>query len=216
MNQPDTTPARSGAPDTGFAAASSPPGLDALRDRRVVVGVTGGIAAYKSAWLVSRLAQAGAQVTVAMTDSATRFITPLTFQALSGRPVYTSPWDHLESQDPQHISLARSAACAIVAPCTMDCMAKLASGITEDVVCLILSAIDRAKTPVLLAPSMNEVMWAQPATQRNARQLTADGFRLIGPADGWQACRAVGPGRMVEPNDLLRAVVAAMPAAPTG
>jgi phosphopantothenoylcysteine decarboxylase/phosphopantothenate--cysteine ligase len=141
-----------------------------------------------------------------MTTSATRFVTPLTFQALSGRPVYTSQWQHVESHDPQHISLARAASLAVVAPCTMDCMAKLAAGRTDDVVCLILSAIDRGRTPVLLAPSMNEVMWAQPSTQRNAKHLRADGFELIGPAEGWQACRTVGPGRMVEPDQLLAAI----------
>src|SRR5262245_25614438 len=101
-----------------------------LKDARIIVGVTGGIAAYKTATLVSRLAQAGAQVTVAMTEAAARFVTPLTFQSLSGRPVYTSQWEHLESQDPQHISLARAATLAVVAPCTMDCLAKLATGRT--------------------------------------------------------------------------------------
>jgi len=177
-----------------------------LKDQRILVGITGGIAVYKTAWLVSRLAQAGAQVTVAMTDAATRFVTPLTFQALSGRPVYTSPWEHVESQDPQHISLARSASAAIVSPCTMDALAKLASGRTDDVVTLILSAIDRSKVPVFLAPSMNEVMWSQPSTQRNVKQLVDDGFRMIGPGTGWQACRAVGAGRMSEPEELLEAL----------
>jgi phosphopantothenoylcysteine decarboxylase/phosphopantothenate--cysteine ligase len=177
-----------------------------LESARIIVGVTGGIAAYKTATLVSRLAQAGAQVTVAMTDSATRFVAPLTFQALSGRPVYTSQWEHVESQDPQHISLATAADLAIVAPCTMDTMAKLATGRTDDVVTLILSAIDRAKTPVLLAPAMNSVMWAQPSTQRNAATLKQDGFELIGPAEGWQACRHVGVGRMVEAEALVEAV----------
>ncbi len=186
------------------------PDASILRDRRVIVGVTGGIAAYKTAMLVSRLAQAGAQVTVAMTDSATRFVTPLTFQALSARAVYTSAWEHLESKDPQHISLATGADVAIVAPCTMDCMAKLANGITEDVVCLILSAVDRNKTPVLLAPAMNSVMWAQPATQRNAKQLASDGFTIVGPDEGWQACRHVGPGRMVEPEELFARVIDAV------
>jgi len=189
-----TTPAQADARPAPLAGA------------RVIVGITGGIAVYKTCWLVSRLAQAGADVTVAMTDAATKFVTPLTFQALSARPVYTSTWQHVESQDPQHISLARAAHLAIVAPCTMDAMAKLAGGLTDDVVTLILSAIDRSKTPVLLAPAMNEVMWSQPSTQRNAAQLQADGFELIGPADGWQACRAVGPGRMVEPEELLRVV----------
>jgi phosphopantothenoylcysteine decarboxylase/phosphopantothenate--cysteine ligase len=183
---------------------------DTLAGSRIIVGVTGGIAAYKCATLVSRLAQAGAQVTVAMTDAATRFVTPLTFQALSARPVYTSQWEHIESQDPQHISLASAADLAIVAPCTMDCMARLATGRTDDVVCLILSAIDRKKTPVLLAPSMNDVMWGQPATQRNLETLKADGFTVVGPASGWQACRHVGPGRMVEAEELVEAVRGAL------
>lgn len=175
----------------------------------VLVGVAGGIAAYKSAALVSKLAQSGASVTVAMTESAARFVTPLTFQALSGRPVYTSPWDHIESSDPQHISLARNCHVAIVAPCTMDCMAKLAGGRCDDIVTLILSAVDRATTRVLLAPAMNAVMWAQPSNQRNVRQLIADGFAMIGPDEGWQACRTSGPGRMSEPDALFDAVVSA-------
>jgi phosphopantothenoylcysteine decarboxylase/phosphopantothenate--cysteine ligase len=177
-----------------------------LRGANVLVCVTGGIAAYKSATLVSRLAQGGASVTVAMTDAATKFVTPLTFQALSGNPVYTSQWDHLEASDPQHIALATRTHLAIVAPCTMDCMAKLAAGMTEDVVCLILAAVDRETTPVLLAPSMNAVMWAQPATRRNAALLAGDGFELIGPDEGWQACRTVGAGRMTEPETLLDVV----------
>jgi phosphopantothenoylcysteine decarboxylase len=184
----------------------------ALKGRRVLVGVTGGIAAYKTCWVVSRLAQAGATVTVAMTESATRFVTPLTFQALSGRPVYTSPWQHVESHDPQHIALATSTDLAVVAPCTMDTLAKLATGRTDDVVTLILSAVDRAKTPVLLAPSMNAAMWAQPSTQRNLETLRGDGFGFVGPDEGWQACRTVGAGRMAEPEEILAAVAASLPA----
>lgn len=174
--------------------------------RRVLVCVTGGIAAYKACVVVSRLAQAGALTTVAMTESATRFVTPLTFQALSAAPVYTSAWEHVESQDPQHIALASRADAVVVAPCTMDCLARLATGRADDVVTLILSAVDRARTPVLLAPAMNSVMWAQPATQRNVRQVVADGFALIGPAEGWQACRHVGAGRMSEPEEIVSAL----------
>lgn len=174
-----------------------------LDGRRVLVGVTGGVAAYKTVALVSRLTQAGARVSVVMTEAATKFVTPLSFQAISGRPVYTDMWQHIESQDPQHISLASSLDLAIVAPCTMDCMAKLVAGLTGDMVTLVLSAIDRTKTPVLLAPSMNEVMWGQPSTQRNLKRLVEDGFRFIGPASGWQACRAVGPGRMEEPEAIF-------------
>ncbi|MEM9063873.1 MAG: flavoprotein [Planctomycetota bacterium] len=167
------------------------------------MSVTGGIAAYKACHVVSRLAQGGADVTVAMTQSATKFVQPLTFQALSAKPVYTSVWQHSEAHDPQHIALADRADLAIVAPCTMDAMAKLAHGITEDVVSLILSAIDRAKVPVVLCPAMNSAMWAQPSTQRNAKQLVEDGFELLGPGEGWQACRHVGAGRMVEPEQIL-------------
>lgn len=189
---------------------STPPARSApersLEGRRILVGITGGIAAYKTATLVSRLAQRGADVTVCMTKAATHFITPLTLQALSANHVYTSAWDHVESQDPQHISLAKKADLCVVAPCTMDCMAKLVTGRTDDIVTLMLSAVDRRTSPVLLAPAMNEVMWAQPSTQRNAKQLTEDGFTLIGPDSGWQACRAVGPGRMVEPEELLEVV----------
>jgi phosphopantothenoylcysteine decarboxylase/phosphopantothenate--cysteine ligase len=182
-----------------------------LAGRRIFVGVTGGIAAYKTAMLVSRLAQAGAEVTVAMTEAATHFVSPLTFQALSARPVYTSSWQHVESQDPQHIALATGADAAIVAPCSMDCMARLATGRADDVVCLILAAVDRTRTPVLLAPAMNSVMWAQPSTQRNLAVLRVDGFTILGPADGWQACRNVGPGRMSEPEELFKALVSALP-----
>lgn len=179
---------------------------------RIIVGITGGIAVYKTATLVSRLAQAGAAVTVCMTESATRFVAPLTFQALSANPVYTSPWQHAESSDPQHISLAARADLVIVAPCTMNAMAKLVTGLTNDVVSLVLAAIDPKQTPVLLAPAMNETMWSQASTRRNAETLRGDGFRFIGPDEGWQACRAVGPGRMSEPEDILEAARAVITA----
>lgn len=174
--------------------------------QRVIVGVTGGIACYKIAHVVSRLVQSGVDVTVVMTEAATRFVTPLTFQSLSGRPVYTSPWDHLESSDPQHISLARAADVMLIAPCTMDMLAKLAAGRADDVVSLIASAMDWSRQTILLAPSMNEVMWNQPATRRNVERLRADGCRIIEPADGWQACRTEGVGRLADPEVILKAV----------
>ncbi len=180
--------------------------LEVFKGRRVIVGVTGGIAAYKTATVVSRLAQAGAQVTVLMTEAATKFVAPLTFQALSARLVYTSMWEHVESQDPQHITLADAADAVVIAPCTMDCAAKLAAGLTDDVVTLVVSAVDRSRVPVLLAPSMNNVMLAQASTQRNLRTLEADGFRFVGPGEGWQACRHVGAGRMSEPEEILEAL----------
>ena len=174
--------------------------------REIVVGVTGGIAAYKTAMVVSRLVQSGAGVTVVMTDAAQQFVTPLTFEALSGRAVITSMWDQGDSHDPQHIKLADNAAAMVIAPCTMDCMARLVQGRTDDVVTLIASAIDRDRTPVLLAPAMNAVMWSQPSTQRNAAQLRDDGFGMVGPGEGWQACRTVGAGRMSEPEEILSAL----------
>jgi len=180
-----------------------PETLRAFARKRVLIGLTGGIACYKVCEIVSQLAQARAEATVLMTESATRFVTPLTFQALSGRPVYTSPWQHVESQDPQHINLARAADVMLIAPCTMDALARLATGRADDVVTLVCAAIDRSQTPVLLAPSMNAEMWAQPSTQRNVEQLTADGFHLVGPDRGWQACRTEGPGRMSQPAAIL-------------
>ncbi len=183
---------------------------DVLEGKRILVGVCGGIAAYKVCALVSRLTQQGAEVTVAMTESATRFVGPLTFQALSGRPVYTSAFEHIESHDPQHVALARSQDCAVVAPCTMEMLARLAHGFVPDAVSLILSAIDRAQTPVLLAPSMNAQMWEQASTQRNIETLRGDGFSFVDPGVGWQACRTVGTGRMAEPEEILERVLAAV------
>lgn len=195
------------------AAPKSGASPESLRERvqgkQLLIGVCGGIAAYKTATVVSRLAQAGAHVTVAMTPAATRFVGPITFQALSANPVFTSPWEHIDSMDPQHISLASRLDAALVAPCTMDCMARLATGRADDVVSLILSAVDRARVPVLLAPSMNVTMWSQPATQRNLATLTDDGFSVVRPGRGWQACREVGEGRMAEPEELLEAIAAA-------
>ena len=178
--------------------------------KSILVGISGGIAVYKVCTIVSRLAQAGAQVTVAMTPAATKFVTPITFQALSGNPVYTSSWEHIESKDPQHISLADRCDVAMIAPCTMDCLSKLVHGRTDDVVTLILSAIDRKKTPVLLAPAMNDAMWAQPSNLRNVDLAIGDGFGMIGPGTGWQACRHTGTGRMSEPEDCIQALAMAL------
>lgn len=181
-----------------------------LQGRRIAVGVCAGIASYKVCSVVSTLAQAGADVTVCMTPDAQRFVTPLVFQSLSGRPVLTSPWESAEPKDPQHIRAAAGLDVAIIAPCTMHMLAKLAQGSADCAVSLLAASIDRAKTPVLLAPSMNEVMWRQPATVRNIETLKADGFRVIDPATGWQACRAIGPGRLPEPDQLVDIVVEAL------
>ncbi len=181
-----------------------------FKNKSILVAITGGIAVYKTCTIVSRLAQAGAQVTVAMTPAATEFVSPTTFQALSGNPVYTSSWEHIESQDPQHIALADRCAAAIVAPCTMNTLANLVHGQTNDVVTLILSAINKQKTPVLLAPAMNDTMWNQPSTQRNVQLAIDDGFTLVGPGVGWQACRHSGTGRMSEPEACIEAIAHAL------
>lgn len=187
-----------------------PANLRVLKDRRLLVGVTAGIASYKVCSVVSTLAQAGAQVTVAMTPDAQRFVAPLVFQSLSGRPVLLSAFDATEPADPQHIRVASAADLMLVAPCTMDMLSTLATGRCHDIVSLLVASIDRSKTPVLLAPSMNEAMWRQPATARNLDTLRGDGFRLIEPASGWQACRSVGPGRLPEPDDLVDIVCGAL------
>ena len=210
MTAPDEqthTPAATGDASSWLDPAQLAP---VVKDRRLFIGVTGGIACYKVCTVVSRLAQAGARVTVAMSASATEFVTPLTFQALSGNPVYTSAWEHIESKDPQHIALADRADAALIAPCTMNTLSDLVHGRTDTVVTLILSAIDPSRTPVLLAPAMNDTMWSQASTRRNVERAEADGFRLIGPGTGWQACRHSGTGRMSEPADLVRALVEAL------
>jgi phosphopantothenoylcysteine decarboxylase/phosphopantothenate--cysteine ligase len=186
--------------------ATTTPGNGDLRDRRIIVGLCGGIACYKVATVVSRLVQRGATVTCAMTESATKFIAPLTFESLSGRHVYASVWDHVESNDPQHIRLAREADLMLIAPATMSMVARLAHGFADDPVSLIASAIDPGKTPVLIAPSMNSVMLSQHSTQRNLNLLREAGFRILEPATGWQACRTSGPGRLPEPEELLRTI----------
>lgn len=184
--------------------------LAVFRGRRVGIAVCAGIASYKTCTVVSALAQADAEVHVVMTPEAQRFVTPLVFQSLSGRPVISSVWESSSPADPQHVRLAGSLELLLVAPCTMDMLAKFATGRADCAVSLLVAAIDRARTPVLVAPSMNEAMWRQPATSRNVEVLRSDGFRIVEPATGWQACRSVGPGRLPEPEALLDAVTNAM------
>lgn len=176
-------------------------------DRRIIVAVTGGIAAYKTCSLVSQLAQQGAQITVMMSEAATRFVGPLTFQSLSGRPVFTSLWQAEDRPDAQHIGLARSTELVIIAPATADIIAKLAHGICDDLVSTVVCALPRT-TPVLLAPAMNAEMWANPITQENLAKLkTTLGYHTVGPESGWQACRTAGEGRMSEPDAIRQAAI---------
>ena len=168
--------------------------------------MTGGIAAYKTAALVSALVQRGDEVVVAMTDAATRFVGPTTFSSLTGHEVLVNVWESHDGRTSPHVHFATWADAMLIAPCTMDMLAKLATGRTDDSVSLLAAAIDRSTTPVLLAPSMNAVMLSQPATVRNLAQLQDDGFTVLEPAAGWQACRTEGNGRMVEPDELEAAL----------
>jgi phosphopantothenoylcysteine decarboxylase/phosphopantothenate--cysteine ligase len=170
-----------------------------MRDKRVILGVTGGIAAYKSAELVRRLIERGAQVQVVMTAGAREFITAMTFQALSGRPVRESLWDASAEAAMGHIELARWAELVLVAPASADFMARLAGGRADDLLATLCLA---TTAPIVLAPAMNQLMWANVATQANVATLRERGVRLLGPAIGDQACGEYGPGRMLEPTEL--------------
>ncbi len=178
-----------------------------LADRRVLVALTGGIACYKTAALVSRLVQAGADVRVIMSEAATRFITPLTLQSLSGHPVLMSIWDHDDRPDSQHVGLARWCEVMAIAPCSADMIGKLAAGLTPDIVSLTACALP-TESPLLLAPAMNADMWANPVVQRNLATLRdlLPNLVEVGPEDGWQACRTSGGGRMAEPEAIRDAV----------
>lgn len=179
-----------------------------LAGRHLVLGLTGGVACYKAAELTRLLTQAGATVQVVMTEAAQAFITPVTMQALSGRPVYTSSWDAREGNNMAHINLSREADAMLVAPASADFVARLVAGMTDDLLSLMCLARPRERVPLLIAPAMNREMWSHPATQRNMAQVAADGAHLLGPASGPQACGEVGEGRMLEPAELLQRLVA--------
>jgi phosphopantothenoylcysteine decarboxylase len=176
-----------------------------LKGREIVVGVCGGIAAYKVADVVSKLVQAGAGVTVAMTEEAQKFIGALTFEALSARPVRISTFNLVESSDPQHISLTERADLMLIAPATANTIAKIAHGICDDLLTLLVSA---AACPVVFAPAMNNRMWENPIAKENVAKLQKLGYRFIGPEEGWLACRNVGVGRMSDPEKIVREVSA--------
>jgi phosphopantothenoylcysteine decarboxylase/phosphopantothenate--cysteine ligase len=175
-----------------------------LKGREIVVGVCGGIAAYKVADVVSKLVQSGAGVTVCMTAEAQRFVTPLTFQALSGRPVRTDTFDLPDSSDPQHIGLTERADLMLIAPATANVIAKVAHGLCDDLVSLMVCA---AACPVVFAPAMNNRMWDHPVARENAAKLVGLGYQFIGPEEGWLACRNVGAGRLSEAGTIVEEVV---------
>ncbi|SFC69075.1 Phosphopantothenate-cysteine ligase /Phosphopantothenoylcysteine decarboxylase [Polaromonas sp. OV174] len=179
-----------------------------LAGKHLVLGLSGGIACYKAAELCRALIKAGATVQVVMTEAAEQFITPVTMQALSGRSVYTSQWDSRESNNMAHINLSREADAILIAPCSADFMAKLLHGHADDLLSLMCLARPVDKVPLLIAPAMNREMYAHPATQRNFVQLEADGAKILGVGNGFQACGETGDGRMLEPDQLLEDIVA--------
>lgn len=175
-----------------------------LKGKDIVLGVTGGIAAYKSAEIVSRLKKAGAEVFVIMTKNASEFITPLTFVTLSGQPVVTDTFVRPEKWEVEHIALAKRAAMFLVAPATANILAKMAHGIADD---MLTTTYLATKAPVLVAPAMNTGMWTAPVTQENLQKLLSRGVRQIGPGAGMLACGDVGAGRMAEPAEIVDEVI---------
>jgi phosphopantothenoylcysteine decarboxylase / phosphopantothenate---cysteine ligase len=177
--------------------------MTSLRDKRILLGMTGGVAAFKSAELVRLLVKAGANVRVVMTDAATRFITPVTMQALSGQTVFTDLWDPRVADNMGHIELSRDRELIVVAPASADFMAKVALGLADD----LLSSLALARRcPLILAPAMNVEMWDNPATHRNVLALRDDGVLIAGPGSGDQACGETGMGRMLEAGELFEEV----------
>jgi phosphopantothenoylcysteine decarboxylase/phosphopantothenate--cysteine ligase len=170
-----------------------------LSGRRLVLGVTGGIAAYKAAELARLLVKAGAEVHVVLTAAGAQFVTPVTFQALTGNPAWSDPWDARMPSNMAHIDLSRGADAIVVAPASADFLAKLAHGLADDLLSTLCLARD---CPLIVAPAMNRQMWQNPATQRNKSQLLQDGVTILGPAAGEQACGETGPGRMLEAAEI--------------
>lgn len=179
--------------------------MSALIHKNILLGVTGGIAAYKAPDLVRRLRERGAEVQVVMSRGAQQFITPMTFQAVSGRPVRTDLWDEAAEASMGHIELARWADLVLIAPTTADTLSKLAAGLAGDLLSTVCLATE---APLVLAPAMNRQMWANPATQSNLEILRARGVQILGPGEGDQACGETGAGRMLEPLEIAEAVAA--------
>ena len=179
-----------------------------LGGRHIVLGLSGGIACYKSAELVRELIRAGASVQVVMTEAAQAFITPVTMQALSGQPVFTSQWDGREPNNMAHINLSREADAILVAPASADFIAKIAQGRADELLSLLCLARPITQCPLLLAPAMNREMWDHPATRRNLAQAVVDGASVFGPGNGDQACGETGDGRMLEAEELRDELIA--------
>lgn len=178
-----------------------------LAGYEVLIGVCGGIAAYKVCEVASALVKRGAGVTVSMTRAARKFVGPVTFQALTGRRVLTDLWHEMDVVEVRHVSATDAADLILIAPATANLIAKIASGIADD---LVSTLVVSAASPVIIAPAMNNRMWANPIVQRNVAALTEPAYRFVGPGEGWLACGSVGPGRMAEPNEILEVVVSSL------
>jgi len=179
--------------------------MQSLLNKKIVLGISGGISAYKAPELARQLMQEGASVQVVMTTAAQQFVTPVTMQALTGNPVYLSQWDSTIPNNMAHIELSRSADAILIAPASADLMAKLSLGLADDLLTTLCLARD---CPLLLSPAMNKQMWEHAATQRSVKKLADDGVILLGPASGFQACGEVGMGRMLEPAEITEQVIA--------
>ena len=179
--------------------------MQSLLNKKIILGISGGIAAYKTPELARLLMQEGASVQVVMTEAAQQFVTPVTMQALTGNPVFTSQWDNSISNNMAHIELSRTADAIVIAPGSADLIAKLSLGLADDLLSTLCLARD---CPLLIAPAMNKQMWEHAATQRSAERLRKDRVTLLGPASGFQACGEVGMGRMLEPAEIAEQVIA--------
>jgi phosphopantothenoylcysteine decarboxylase/phosphopantothenate--cysteine ligase len=179
--------------------------MASLVNKKIVLGISGGIAAYKSAELARALIQEGAEVQVVMTEAAQQFITPITMQALTGKLVFTNQWDDRIANNMAHIELSRQADAILIAPASADLIAKLSLGLADNLLSTLCLARD---CPLLIAPAMNLQMWAHPATQRSITRLNSDGITILGPSSGDQACGEVGIGRMLEPSEICEQLIA--------
>lgn len=171
-----------------------------MQGREILLGVSGGIAAYKAADLTSKLVQKGASVSVVLTSAAQKFIGATTFEALTGRPVYQGAFTPQEHYQGEHIGLVKRAELFVIAPATANVMAQMAHGFADD---LLSTLTLTCPTPILLAPAMNAEMWAKPSVQRNLKQIQEDGVQIVEPGDGWLSCGVIGKGRMAEPAEIL-------------
>ena len=179
--------------------------MQSLLNKKIILGISGGIAAYKAAELVRLLIQEGSTIQVVMSDAAQKFVTPTTMQALTGNPVFISQWDNRIANNMAHIELSRSADAILIAPTTADLMAKISLGLADDLLTTLCLA---RNCPLLLAPAMNREMWDHAATQRSVKRLEGDGIGLLGPASGFQACGETGMGRMLEPSEITEQLIA--------